>query len=72
MEISDVNYLNRRNVDSAIRKCGGVNATSGKVIAELSFGSGGNLRRHLMKRVSGFHTSIMLTRGGHSVKMSMK
>lgn len=35
---SDVNYLNRRNVDSAIRKCGGVNATSGKVIAELSFG----------------------------------
>lgn len=35
---SDVNYLNRRAVDAAIRKCGGVKATPGKVIAELSFG----------------------------------
>ncbi len=35
---SDVNYLNRRAVDAAIRKCGGTKATPGKVIAELSFG----------------------------------
>jgi hypothetical protein len=35
---TDVNYLNRKAVDSAIKKCGGVNATSEKVIAELSFG----------------------------------
>ncbi|MGW9348444.1 Abi family protein [Nocardiopsis flavescens] len=35
---SDVNYLNRRAVDSAIRRCGGVRATPGKVMAELSFG----------------------------------
>lgn len=35
---SDVNFFNRRSVDSAIRKCGGVNATPGHVIAELSFG----------------------------------
>jgi hypothetical protein len=34
----DVNYLNRRAVDAAIRKCGGTRATPGKVIAELSFG----------------------------------
>lgn len=35
---SDVNYQNRRAVDSAIYKCGGVRATPGKVMAELSFG----------------------------------
>lgn len=35
---SDVNYLNRRAVDDAIRRCGGVKATPGKVMAELSFG----------------------------------
>lgn len=35
---SDVNYLNRRAVDAAIRGCGGVRATPGKVMAELSFG----------------------------------
>ncbi|PCC37587.1 hypothetical protein CIK66_18510 [Brachybacterium alimentarium] len=35
---SDVNYLNRRSVDDAIRKCGGTKANPGKVIAELSFG----------------------------------
>lgn len=35
---TDVNYLNRRAVDRAISKCGGVSATPGKVIAELSFG----------------------------------
>lgn len=35
---SDVNYLNRRTVDAAIRACGGVHATPGKVMAELSFG----------------------------------
>lgn len=35
---TDVNYLNRRAVDSAIAKCGKGEARSGKVIAELSFG----------------------------------
>lgn len=35
---TDVNYVNRRAVDSAIKKCGGVHAQAGKVIAELSFG----------------------------------
>ncbi|MFJ2619320.1 hypothetical protein [Glutamicibacter sp. NPDC087344] len=35
---TDVNYLNRRAVDAAIRKCGGVKASPGKVIAELNFG----------------------------------
>jgi hypothetical protein len=35
---TDVNYINRKAVDSAIKKCGGVNAQPGKVIAELSFG----------------------------------
>lgn len=35
---SDVNYLNRRSVDSAIQKCGGVSATPGRVMAELGFG----------------------------------
>ncbi|MGO1594681.1 MAG: Abi family protein [Ancrocorticia sp.] len=35
---SDVNYQNRRSVDAAIRGCGGVRATPGKVMAELSFG----------------------------------
>lgn len=35
---SDVNYLNRRSVDAAIRKCGGARASAGKVMAELSFG----------------------------------
>lgn len=35
---TDVNYLNRRAVDNAIRACGGVHATPGKVMAELSFG----------------------------------
>lgn len=35
---SDVNYLNRRAVDAAIRSCGGARATPGKVMAELSFG----------------------------------
>lgn len=35
---SDVNHLNRRAVEKAIDKCGGVRATPGKVIAELSFG----------------------------------
>lgn len=35
---SDVNYFNRKSVDSAIKKCGGANALAGKVIAELSFG----------------------------------
>lgn len=34
----DVNYLNRRQVDEAIRKCGNAQATPGKVMAELSFG----------------------------------
>lgn len=33
-----MNYLNRRAVDRAIRDCGGVRATPGKVMAELSFG----------------------------------
>ena len=33
-----MNYLNRRAVDAAIRGCGGVRATPGKVMAELSFG----------------------------------
>lgn len=35
---TDVNYINRKAVDSAIGKCGGVKASAGKVIAELSFG----------------------------------
>ncbi|MCV6990842.1 hypothetical protein H7I87_22345 [Mycobacterium timonense] len=35
---TDVNYVNRKAVDSAIHKCGGVSATAGKVIAELNFG----------------------------------
>jgi hypothetical protein len=35
---TDVNYVNRKAVDSAVQKCGGVRATAGKVIAELSFG----------------------------------
>lgn len=35
---SDVNYRNRRAVDDAIRRCGGVNAKPGKVMAELNFG----------------------------------
>lgn len=34
----DVNYPNRRTVDRAIHRCGGVRATPGKVIAELSLG----------------------------------
>lgn len=40
---SDVNYLSRRAVDAAIRACGGVRATPGKVMAELSFGFWRNL-----------------------------
>jgi hypothetical protein len=28
---TDVNYLNRKSVDSAIKRCGGVKATPGKV-----------------------------------------
>lgn len=35
---SDVNFLTRRNVDEAIKKCGYGNANPGKVIAELTFG----------------------------------
>lgn len=35
---TDVNHLNRRAVDAAVKKCGGAKATSGKVMAELSFG----------------------------------
>jgi len=37
---SDVNYRNRRAVDEAIRKCGGVRATPGKVMAEPVLASG--------------------------------
>ncbi|WP_071288978.1 hypothetical protein [Mycolicibacterium llatzerense] len=35
---TDVNFINRKSIDSAIRECGGGNAKAGKVIAELSFG----------------------------------
>lgn len=35
---SDENYRTRKNVDDAIRRCGYSKASSGKVIAELSFG----------------------------------
>ncbi|MFT4294223.1 MAG: Abi family protein [Micropruina sp.] len=39
----DVNYPNRRSVEKAIDRCGGVRASPGKVIAELSFGFWANL-----------------------------
>ena len=35
---ADVNFLTRKNVDDAIKRSGYKHATSGKVIAELSFG----------------------------------
>ncbi|UPL10696.1 Abi family protein [Microbacterium sufflavum] len=35
---SDVNFLNRKNVDDAIKRCGFGKATPGKVLAELTFG----------------------------------
>lgn len=35
---SDVNFITRKNVDSAIKRCGYAHATSGKVLAELTFG----------------------------------
>lgn len=35
---SDVNFVTRKNVDDAIKRCGYGRASPGKVIAELSFG----------------------------------
>jgi hypothetical protein len=35
---SDVNFLTRKNVDDAIKRCGYSRATPGKVLAELTFG----------------------------------
>lgn len=47
---SDVNYLNRRNVDSAIARCGYSKATPGKVIAELTFGFWRQLTTNAMEK----------------------
>ncbi|MGL4304673.1 MAG: Abi family protein [Mycobacteriaceae bacterium] len=48
---ADVNYLNRKSVDSAINKSGKGNAQPGKVIAELSFGFWSHLTSNASEKV---------------------
>lgn len=47
---SDVNSINRKNVDGAIARCGYSQATSGKVIAELSLGFWRQLTTNAMEK----------------------
>lgn len=47
---SDVNSINRKNVDQAIAKCGFGQATPGKVIAELTFGFWRQLTTNSMEK----------------------
>lgn len=47
---TDVNFLTRKNVDDAIKRCGYTHATPGKVVAELTFGFWRQLTTNAMEK----------------------